>query len=95
MKKDKMIETLEDLIKISEKGLDPINKAIKDCADSPRVLDILNNMYGERVRSIACLQELKKDVEDWSQEAIKANMMFGVNASMPYGIVLEAEEEKE
>lgn len=93
MKKEQMMNIVEDLMKITEKSLNSLDEAIKKCIDSPRAVSEFNCIRDERVRTILSLKSLKNDIENHGNENMKMNAMFGMPV-IDDGLVIDEEGDK-
>lgn len=83
MTKETMLKKVDSIISKLETIIKDSNKMILDCSDSPRVAERLGFLHEDSVRHLSGLQELKKTIEDYSEEKEQASKMFAGYNSYP------------
>ena len=91
MKKEKMLEIYDDLIKEEEKSMEEIAKVIGKLAKSPRLVDGLTRVINQKRDIIENLNWMKKDIENHGKNMAPIDAVFGVEG-LNDGIVISEED---
>lgn len=81
MTKEKMLNLIEKLISDKEADIKKHNKAILECKDSPRLTRELGFMHEASVSQMSTLQNLKRLIEEYDAEKVKAQKLVSFDMS--------------
>ena len=91
MKKEKMLEIYDELIKEETKSLEEIAKTIGKLAKSPRLVTGLTEIVNRKRDIVEGLNWMRIDVENHGKDMRPVDAVFGVKG-LDDGIVIDEEE---
>lgn len=91
MKKEKMLEIYDELIKEETKSIEEIAKNVGKLAKSPRLVTGLTDILNQKRCFIESLNWMKKEIQNHGKNMGPVDAVFGVEG-LSDGIVVDEEE---